>query len=540
MTGGGPADASPGAGAAGPGANVRATVGRAALVILAATLFGRILGLVRDQAVAYFFPAADTDAFFLAYKIPYLLALSAAAALTATFIPVFTQRYVTGKKAEAWGLSLSMLNLTGVVLAAVVAISVLLAPWLIPLVGPGFDPEKAARAVDLFRILMPLVLFAGLAGLATGILNSLKRFGLPAFSTSLGALVAIGFILATQERWGVTGLAVGTTAGAAASFFVLWPQLRGGGLRYRLSIDRGDPGLREVAGMIWPVLLGSAVGKISIFADQVLGSFLEDGSISALNYSEKLFQLPLGLFVAGITVPLFPLLSEHVAAREPERLKATLGFGLRLIAFVMVPAGVGLVVLRTPIVALLFQHGEFGPDDTARTSWALLFYSLGLFSYAGRDTLTRVFYAYHDTRTPVKVSVAAVVLNIVVSYVLMQFMGVGGLALGTTIALTVNFVALIELLRRRVGPMGFGSLARSSGRIVVAAGVMAVEVLLVDRLLAGAVAAGDAGLAVRVGVGIAGGAVTYLVAARVGNAPELPEIVSMLRAAAGRGGGRSS
>ncbi|MHB0979999.1 MAG: murein biosynthesis integral membrane protein MurJ [Thermoleophilia bacterium] len=519
-------------------AGLRATVGRAALVILAATLFGRILGLVRDQTVAYFFQAADTDAFFLAYKIPYLVALSAAAALTATFIPVFTQRYVTGKKVEAWGLSLSMINLTGLVLVAVVAVAMLLAPWLVPLVGPGFDAATSARAVDLFRILMPLVVFAGLAGLATGILNSLKRFGLPAFSTSLGALVTIGFILAFQERWGVTGLAVGTTVGAAVSFFVLWPQLRGGGLRYRPSIDWGDPGLREVAGMIWPVLLGSAVGKVSIFADQVLGSLLESGSISALNYSEKLFQLPLGLFVAGITVPLFPLLSEHVAAREPERLKATLGFGLRMIAFVMLPASAGLIVLRTPIVALLFQHGEFGPEATARTAWALLFYSLGLFSYAGRDTLTRVFYAYHDTRTPVKIGVATVVLNIVVSYVLMQFMGVGGLALGTTVALSVNFVVLVELLRRRVGPMGFGGLARSFGRIVAATAVMTAEVWAVDRVLVNAAPAGGSGLAVRVGVGIVGGAIVYLIAARAGRLSELPEIVSMLKAAAGRGGKR--
>jgi len=524
----------------GAGTGMRATVGRAALLILAATLFGRILGLVRDQTVAYFFQAADTDAFFLAYKVPYLVALSAAAAMTATFIPVFTQRYVTGRKEEAWRLSISLLNLTGLVLIGVVAITVPLAPWLIPLVGPGFGADTSARAVDLFRILMPLVVFTGLAGLAAGILNSLKRFGLPAFSTSLGALVTIVFIVASHEQWGVTGLALGTTVGAAVSFFVLWPQLHRGGLRYRASIRWDDPGLRDVAGMIWPVLLGSAVGKVSIFADQVLGSFLESGSISALNYSEKLFQLPLGLFVAGITVPLFPLLSEHVAAREPERLKTTLGFGLRMIAFVMVPASAGLIVLRTPIVMLLFQHGEFGAEDTTRTAWALLFYSFGLFSYAGRDTLTRVFYAYHDTRTPVKISMVAVVLNITVSYVLMQFLGVGGLALGTSIALTVNFIVLIELLRRKIGPMGFGALARSSARIAAAAAVMTVEVVLLDRWLAGVVQAGDAGLGLRVGLGIGGGAVTYFIAARVGRLPELPEVVSMLSAAAGRRGKRSS
>ena len=182
--------------------------------------------------------------------------------------------------------------------------------------------------------------------------------------------------------------------------------------------------------MVWPILIGSAVGKVSIFVDQVLGSLLGAGSISGLNYAEKLFQLPLGLFVAGITVPIFPLLSEHVAAKQPERVKATLNFAMRLMGFVMIPATVGLIVLRTPLIGLLFQHGKFTADDTARTAWALLFFCLGLYSYAGRDTLTRVFYAYHDTRTPVKISVATVGINIVCSYLFMHVLGVGGLALG--------------------------------------------------------------------------------------------------------------
>jgi len=517
-----------------PGAGVRATVGRAAIVILAATLVGRLLGLVRDLAIAYFFERGATDAFFLAYKIPYLGALTVGGALTATFIPVFTQRYVTGRREEAWGLSVSMMNLAGLAMIALTVVAVLLAPWLMPLIGPGFDSATTSKAVMLFRILMPLVLFAGLAGLLMGVLNSLKRFAVPAFSTSLGALVTLGFILVTARSWGLTGVAVGTTVGAAASFAVLLPQLRGTGLKYRPVIDWNDPGVRETAGMIWPILLGSAVGKVSVFADQILGSLLEPGSISALNYGEKLFQLPLGLFVASITVPLFPLLSEHVAAKEPERLKSTLALGLRLVGFVIVPASMGLIVLRTPIVTLLFQHGEFTAEDTARTAQVLLFYSLGLFSYAGRDTLTRVFYAYHDTRTPVNVSVATVVLNIVVSFGLMQVLGVGGLALGTSIALTVNLVVLIHLLRKKIGPMGFGRLVVSLVRVGAATAVMGAVVWAVDNQLMLSLPDGDGSLGLRVGVDVAVGAVAYIAAALVGRLPELREVGGMLRLALGR------
>src|SRR5665648_31771 len=376
--------------------SMKGTVGRAALVILGATVFGRLIGLVRDQVVAFYFGmGASTDAFFLAYKVPFLLSLTVGGALTATFIPVFTQHLVKGDRERAWGLAGNMINAIGLILVLVTVVLILAAPLIIPLVGFGFDQETADQAVFLFRILVPGVIFTGLAGLAIGVLNSLKHFGLPAFSTSAAAALAVLFVVLFQDSWGITSLAVGTTLGAFASLVMLLPQMRKEGMRLRARIDWQEPGMRHVGMLVWPILIGSAVGKVSIFADQTLASTLPAGAVSALSYSEKLFQLPLGLFVAGITVPIFPLLSEQVAANQPERLKATLNFALRLIAFVMIPATAGLVVLREPIVALLFEHGKFAAADTERTAFALLFYSLGLFSYAGRDTLTRVFYAYH-------------------------------------------------------------------------------------------------------------------------------------------------
>jgi putative peptidoglycan lipid II flippase len=272
------------------------------------------------------------------------------------------------------------------------------------------------------------------------------------------------------------------------------------------------------------------VGKISIFSDQILGSTLAVGSISSLNYAEKLFQLPLGLFVAGITVPIFPLLSEQVAANAPERVKATVDFSLRLMGFLLVPATVGIILLRYPIIGLIFEHGKFTADDTGRTAWVLLFLCLGLYAYAGRDTLTRVFYAYHDTRTPVKISVATVVINVGLSYLFMQFLGVGGLALGTTVALTVNFVVLIWLLKRKIGSMGFGRTFRSLLRVIGASAVMGAVVWVVDFALASAVSGASGGSAVRVAVGVVVGAGVFLLVARLVKMPELAEITDMLRA----------
>ncbi len=511
--------------------SVRSMVGKAAIVIVTATLVGRLLGLVRDIAVAYFFGAqADTDAFFLAYRIPYLLVLMVAGALTATFVPLLTYRLATGRTREAWDLSINMGNIIGVILVVVTVVLIVLAPWIIPLVGYGFSDATADKAVFLFRILMLGLVFEGLTGLVIGMLNSLKRFALAAFAPAVGTVVALVIMVALEGSIGITSLAIGSVVGWMAGFFVLFPGLRGQDIRYRPRIDWHDPGVREVGGMIWPILIGSAVGKVSIFVTQILGSMLETGSISSLSYAEKLFQLPLGLFVAGITVPIFPLLSEQVAANAPERVKATVGFAMRLMGFLMVPATVGIILLRYAIIGLIFEHGKFTAEDTTRTAWALLFLCLGLYAYAGRDTLTRVFYSYHDTRTPVKISVVTVIINIGLSYLFMQFLGVGGLALGFTVALTVNFTVLTWLLERKIGAMGFGTIFGSLLRVTGVSAVMGVVIWAVDFLLLRAVGETSGGNAVRVVVGLVVGAFVFLSVARLVRMPELAEITDMLRA----------
>lgn len=511
------------------GRSTRDALGRAALIILGATILVRLLGLFRDQLVAYYFGAQSaTDAFFLAQKLPHLLAWTLSAALTATFIPVFTDRYVRGRKDEAWSLSVHVTNATAVILLLFTALGVVFAPWVIALLAPGFDPSTQDLATTLFRVFMLGIAFEGLAGIGIAVLNSRRRFAVSTLSPAAGSIVGLTFLVLFAEQWGIFALAWGMVAGAAVTFALLFGGARRLGMLWRPRLNWRHPGMSQVGMMIWPVLLGSAVGKISIFADQILGSLLGDGAISALAYSEKLFQIPLGLFVAGITVPIFPLLSEYVAGGQTEKVKETVNLALRLIAFVMFPAMVGMMVLRTPLVGFLFEHGQFAREDTLATGWALLAYSLGLFSFAGRDTLTRAFYAYHDTRTPIKISTAAVVVNVVCSFLLMQVLGVAGLALGTSIALTVNFVVLMQLLRRRLGPMQFGSLARSVVRIALVALVMGGVVWFGDSRLAPLTGDDTAGFGLRLGASVLLGGAVYLGLSTALRLQEMGEVWSML------------
>ncbi len=511
--------------------SVRGVVGRAALIILAATLTGRLLGLVRDVVMADLFGRqAETDAFFLAYRLPYLLALVVSSGLVAAFVPLFSHRISTGRKEDALGLFANMGKVAGLALVAVTVILVVVAPWLVPLIGFGFSSGTKDLAVYLFRLVMTGFVFAGLTGLVTGMLNSLRRFALAAFSSVVGGAVALVVMVALAGPLGITSLAVSTAVSYLVGFAVVMFGIRDQEVPYRARIQWRDPALREAAGMVWPVLIGSAVGATAIFSDQIMGSMLDVGSVSSLSYADKLFQLPLGLFVAGITVPLFPLLSEQVAARAPERVKTTLSFALRLMAFLLLPVMVGFILLRFAIIGLIFQHGEFTAADTGPTAWVLLFLLLGLYVYAGRDTLTRVFYAYHDTRTPVKISVATVVINIGLSYLFMQFMGVGGLALGTTVSLTINFFVLLYLLRRKIGRMGLAKMTGSLLRVAGASAVTGAAIWLIDVGLSHLVAESTAGFAVRVVAGVLVGSGTYLSVARLVGSPELAEVKDMLAA----------
>jgi putative peptidoglycan lipid II flippase len=245
--------------------------------------------------------------------------------------------------------------------------------------------------------------------------------------------------------------------------------------------------------------------------------------------------MPLALFVAGITVPIFPLLSEQVAANAPEKVKATLSFALRLMGFLMIPATVGIILLRDPLIGAIYRHGEFTAQDAWRTSWVLLFECLGLYFYAGRDTLTRVFYSYHDTRTPVKISAATVFLNIAISFGFMSLIrsfneeaAVSGLTLGTTIALTINFFVLVYLLHRKVGQIGFRSIFRSLLGVVGLSGAMGVVIWVVDFFLARSLPAETDGFVIRLVVGIVAGGGMYLLLARLFKVPEFAEITGML------------
>lgn len=464
-----------------PGHGKRGVV-RAAAVVGAATLLSRILGFLRDLLVAQVFGAGPaTDAFFVAFRLPNLLRrLVAEGALSSAFIPVFTDYLTTRPRAEVTRMFRAVAGGMVVVLAGLTLAGVLGAPLLLRVMAPGFFGESTTGplAVRLTRLMFPYLFFVGLGALAMGMLNAHRHFVTPALAPVMLNLAIIAAVFGVVPRLAepVFGLAIGVLVGGIGQVAIQLPVLARRGLLVLPALDPHHPAVTRIVRLMTPVTLGQSATQLNILVDQVIASFLVGGSVSYLYYADRLVEFPLGVFGIAIATAVLPTLSEHASAGDPRALRATVSFALRLAAFVSFPAAVGLFVLREPLVRVLYQRGEFGPVETSQTAWALGFYALGLVGFASVKIGAQAFYALGDTRTPVKIAIAAMALNSVLAVALAFPLRHGGLALATSCSATANALSLAWLLRRRLGPApasGVREARRGWGRIVAASAVLA-------------------------------------------------------------------
>ena len=445
----------------------------AAGIVGMATFSSRILGFVRDMVLARLFGATPAaDAFFVAFRIPSLLReLFAEGSMSSAFIPVFTEYRSLRSKQEAWELASAVFTTLLTVVTLVTVVGILAAPWLVQWLAPGFqtDPEKLKLTTLLARVMFPYLVFVSLAALAMGILNSMRAFAAPAFSPLFLNLFIIGsaLYLAPHLKEPIIGVAIGVVAGGAAQFAMQLPSLKLRGLMFGLRFEPGHPGLRRIAALMVPSLLGLSVTQINLTVSTILASYFSGGP-TYLFYGMRLIQFPLGIFGVALATAILPTLSAQAARGALTELRTTLGFGLRMIVFIIVPAMIGLILLRTPIVHLFFEHGTFTSQDTAETALAVLCYSVGLWAFGGVRIIVAAFYSLQDTKTPAVSAAIAVVANVLFSLTLMSPLGAAGLALATAFAAIVNGTILVAVLNRRLGGVDWASVGRSSMRVLLA------------------------------------------------------------------------
>ncbi|MEA3460143.1 MAG: murein biosynthesis integral membrane protein MurJ, partial [Chloroflexota bacterium] len=422
------------------------------------------------------------------------------------FIPTFASYLARDDEDEAWRLANTVLTLVGLILATSALLAAAFAPQLASFIVPGFDREAKDLTAQLMRLMLVSPVVFGVSGISMGILNSYQHFLWPAWAASFYNLAIIGGAVILAPSLGVYGLAVGVVVGSFLHLGVQMPALLAHGWRYRPLLDLGHPGVQEVGRLMLPRMLGLAAVHLNFIVNTILASGLGEGAIAALDFAWKMTLLPEGILAMAVATAAFPTFSALAAQRRTTEMREAFTSTLRGILYLTIPAGVGLFVLRYPLIQLLFQRGAFDLGSTRAVAWALQFYAPGLFTYSSVEIATRAFYAFHDTRTPVLISLMTIGLNIALSLIFIRFstLAHGGLALSSVIATTSEMAALLILLRRHLGGLRWRRLLFPLLRMAVAAGLMG---LIVGRF---AHRLSHANLAIVVAGGIALGAFTYL------------------------------
>ncbi len=458
-------------------------------LISGATLISRILGFIRDMALAYFLGATHVaDAFLVAFRIPnFLRRLFAEGALLSSFLPVYTEYLETRPKEESYNLAMTTAVSLGILLSLLVVLGEIFAKPIISVIAWGFsdNPEQLSLTISLHRIMFPYIFFISLTALAAGILNSFRHFFAPAITpTILNLSIIACAIIAAYSPSPAPILAWGVFLGGLLQLLFQLPFLRKQGFFRGLpSINLRHPGFRKVLLLMGPAALGAAVYQINILTSTFLASFLPEGSISYLYYADRLMNFPLGVFAIALSTAVFPSLSAHSAKNDIKEFKATFESSLSLIAFISLPAAIGLIILGKSIVGLLFQRGSFGIKATVGTYQALILYAIGLPSISAIQIVVRAYYAKQDTKTPVLVGSICLLINIIISVILMIPFKHKGLALATTITATIQLTLLLKLLAKKIDGIDYSGLLNSFKRLLISSIGMALVLVIIKKIL---------------------------------------------------------
>lgn len=515
------------------------SIARASLIMIVTLAASRFLGWLRLSVIGAQFggDARELDAFWAAFRIPdTIFNLLVAGALASAFIPVFAGYLAKENEREAWRVASSFLNAMLVALIAFSALMWILAPVFVPLmVSGGYTEAQQHLMIDLTRIMLLSPIFMGLSSLFTGILQSYRQFLSGATAPLVYNAVIILFAIFASPFLGIYALAWGVVGGALMMWLVQIPELTFRRTRYSLSFDLGHPGVREIIRLAVPRSLGLIAVQIVLVVDTVLTSRMQPGSLNALIFAFQLVLLPLGVFSIAISAAIFPALSRYASLGQEFRMRQALQQGIRWILFLTMPTAILMIVLRRPIVHLLFQYGEFGPAQRELVAGVFLMYSLGLVAHALVQIISRAYYAMKDTQTPLALTLISIGINVVLAVLLAPSLGINGLALANAVATIAEALLLFALLasRARLRLSGIGS---STLKVVSASLVMGIAMFLFIRATNVTVDLDQTklGLLLQTMVATAVGGTVYLAASRLLGIGELAEIMTVLRARLGR------
>lgn len=458
---------------------------KSASIISIITVVSRILGYVRDQRLTLLLGTSGiADSFVLAYRIPNVLRrLVGEGSMTASFIPVFTDYMRNRTREETWAFANRLFWTFSVLLSALTVLGVIFSPLFVRFFSMFGKNQIQLEAIYLNRLMFPYVLFIGMAAMAMAILNCFHVFGMPAATPILLNISFIFFSVAVVWKHfssPAAALAVGVLVGGIFQFFLQVPQLVKRGMSFQFGVSFTDPGVKRVAKLMVPGFVGIGIAQINLLVDTIFANakVMPEGSLVSLYVADRVTELVLGGYAIAVATAILPMMSHQAAAGNYEAMKKTFLFALRIVSFITIPAAVGLVILREPIVQVLFQHGRFVAESTRLTARALLYYALGLPAFAAVKLIVPAFYSTQDTKTPVRVAVITMVANVVLNIVFLIYFFAklknGGPALASALAAYLNVFTLFVIFRLRFGRLGTRDIAASLAKIAVCASAMGV------------------------------------------------------------------
>ncbi len=515
------------------------TLARAGLIVSGAFLVSRVLGWVRLVVIGNTVGATnDLDAFYAAFRIPDLIfQLVAAGALSSALIPIVSSLLATDGSARAWRVVSTVANLMLIALAILSVVMFILAPTIVPIITPGFDPPTQATTVELTRIMLISAVSLAMGSVATSVLNSSGRFAAAAVAPSVYNIAIILGTVLLFPVIGITGVAIGVVAGAIGHVLVQLPPMARLGFRYSPRIDATDPAARKAIALMVPRAVGLGASQITFVVVTSIATTLGVGAVSAFTVAFTLLQIPIGVIGVPLGVVLMPTLSREVATGRQAEYVTLLVRALRVIVFVMLPIGALAAILRTEAVTLLFGRG-FSPAALALTAATLFAFLFGLVAHSLIAVLARAFYARQDTLTPVLVAVFAVAVNTTLAFVLVGPLGLPGIGLAIAIAAWLEAGTLALLLVRRVDGLHYGAIWRTALLTGAATALATVVGLVARNGILGATPTLPSTLSILLVMAVVTAAfgATFLLVARALRIAELPAMVGIMLSALRRPG----
>jgi putative peptidoglycan lipid II flippase len=510
-------------------------IGRSTAFFSIATAASRVAGLGREVVAAgYYGISGPMSAFTIAFQVPNLIrALFADAALQPAFVPVFTELVGEKRYREAFRLASTLLLLVTMVLGAITALFILLAPVVMPIFAPGFEGEILDLTVSLSQVMFPILVLLGISGVVVGILNSYDRFGAFAISSLFWNLAIIAVLVAIEPLFhGQNRIYAYAIAILVATFVQLliptW-DLRNTPFRFSFSFDWRHPGVRRVLLLMLPVTISLGLINFNLLINSFFGSFVSEQAPAAMDKAFRIYQLPQGVFSVAIATVLFPTLTRFANAGQIENLRATMANGMRQILFVLIPAGAAILALSDPMIRLVYQRGAFDAAETTVVATALFWFAFSLPTNGLYLLQTRTFFSLQRPWQATSIAAIDLVVSALAALVLYSPFGVAGIVAGTGIGTTAAVVVQALILRHKFGGLEFGRLFSTASRITVASAALAGVGWIVWDLLDAALGRDLLAQIVSLGLGLAAGGAVYVAVAKLLRVAELEQITRLVR-----------